>query len=166
MILKWPETAKPATVYNNYIIVEDLFPTLLDMAQVKDRQTIQEVDGVSFMHALKDSIPKNNNTRSLYWHYPHEWGVPGPGMGASSTIRKGDWKLIYFHADSRMELYNIKNDIGEYRNLANSNKSKVRELAGELEDYLTSIKAQMPTYKSTGEIVPMPYASLTAKGKK
>lgn len=166
MIVKWPETAKSSTTYNDYIIVEDLFPTLLDMAQVKDRQTIQQVDGVSFISVLKDSTFKNSNTRSLYWHYPHEWGVPGPGIGASSGIRKGDWKLIYFHADSRIELYNIKNDIGEYQNLVNSNKSKVRELAKELEDYLTSIEAQMPSYKSTGEIVPMPYTFLTAKRKR
>jgi arylsulfatase A-like enzyme len=83
--------------------------------------------------------------RAFVWHYPNNWGPKGPGIGASSTIRKGDWKLIYYHADQRYELFNIAEDVSETRNLASHQAQRSAELAGELRRYLESVGAQMPT---------------------
>ena len=94
--------------------------------------------------------------RMLFWHFPNNWGPTGPGIGASSTIRNGDWKLIYFYEDKRFELYNINDDIGELNNLAVTNPDKVKDMARDLGEYLRSIDAQRPTYKATGKIAEWP----------
>ena len=79
-----------------------------------------------------------------------------PGIGAFSAIRKGDWKLIYYHLDQSFELFNIKEDIGETQNLVDQNASKLKELALQLSDYFEKEKAQMPANKHTGEMIPLP----------
>lgn len=55
-----------------------------------------------------------------------------------------------------MELFNIGEDIGEQRNIAEKNPKKVKELAKVPSDYLREVDAQMPTFKSTGKKVPYP----------
>ena len=161
MIVKWPGVTTAASVCNDYLIIEDFFPTILEMTGVKQAKTIQPVDGISFLPLLKQQqVP---NGRKLYWHYPNNWGASGPGIGASSTIRKDDWKLVYFHQDGRFELFNIREDIGEHNDLSLQNPQKVKELAKDLEEYLVSIDAQMPTYRSTEKTVPYPYTRLLSR---
>ena len=94
--------------------------------------------------------------RNLYWHFPNNWGPTGPGIGAISTIRSGDWKLIYYYRNQSFELFNIKNDIGELKNMANTYPDKVKKIATALGSYLKSVDAQRPTMKSSGELVPFP----------
>jgi arylsulfatase A-like enzyme len=94
--------------------------------------------------------------RSLYWHFPNHWGPKGPGIGPSSTIRQGDWKLIYYHADSSYELFNLAADLGEQRNLAASEPEIRERLAGQLARFLASVDAQMPTVRASGEMVALP----------
>ena len=56
---------------------------------------------------------------AIFWHYPHygnQGGTPG------SSVRAGDCKLIEFFEDGRLELYNLANDIGEERNLAEAHR--------------------------------------------
>ncbi|MCG2460727.1 sulfatase [Flavobacteriaceae bacterium F89] len=154
MIVKWPGITAMNTLTDQQVIIEDFFPTVLEMAGIKNKPTVQKVDGQSFVPILEGQKPNEN--RTLVWHYPNEWGVSGPGIGASSTVRKGDWKLIYFHADQHLELYNIVDDIGELHNLAATEPDKLKVLAKVLSDYLREVKAQMPVEKATGKIVPYP----------
>ena len=158
MLVKWPGTTQPSSVTDSKVIIEDFFPTILEMAGISNAETVQEVDGISFTSVLKGS--KNDKNRSLFWHYPNNWGPSGPGIGATSTIRKGDFKLIYYHIDQRFELFNIAEDIGETSNLAESNKEKLEDLAKELSDYLRSVEAQMPMYTETNTQVPWPDEAL------
>ena len=155
MIVRWPGVTTPASVCNRAVIIEDFFPTILQMAGVTGAKTRQTVDGVSFVPLLEhaENHPKD---RALFWHYPNNWGPKGPGIGASSTIRAGDWKLIYYHADQRYELFNIAEDLGETHNLAGQQARRVAELAGKLRCWLESVGAQMPTNKQTGKPVPLP----------
>jgi len=155
MIVSWPgiTTAKSAT--DRYLIIEDFFPTILEMAKVKNYQTVQQVDGQSFVPILKNA-PGLKNERPLFWHVPNNWGPTGPGIGAASTIRKGDWKLIYYHSDQSFELFNITEDIGEATNLEIEKPEIKKQLATELGKYLRSHDAQMPTFKETGLQVPWP----------
>ena len=120
---------------------------------------IQKIDGESFTSVLEDA--GYQGIRPLYWHYPNQWGPEGPGIGAASAIRKGDWKFIYFHSDRRMELYNLQEDIGETTNLLDQNKDKAIELAKNLSDHLKAVDAQMPIDKSTGEVVAYPSVLLS-----
>jgi arylsulfatase A-like enzyme len=155
MIVKWPGKVKPGTRCSDYLIIEDFFPSILEMAGIKKYSTVQTVDGKSFVPMLLKT-GSTSQARDLYWHFPNNWGPTGPGIGTTSTIRSGDWKLIYFYEDSHFELYNIADDIGELNNLAAQQHAKVRELAIKLGKYLRTVKAQRPQYKSTGKPVPWP----------
>ena len=151
MIVKWPGKVKPGSKCNDYLIIEDFYPTIIEMAGIKDYSTVQKVDGRSIVPMLLQSGTTSSG-RKLFWHFPNNWGPTGPGIGASSTIRNGEWKLIYFYEDKRFELYNINEDIGELNNLAASQPDKVREMAKDMGNYLRSIDAQRPSYKATGKV--------------
>lgn len=155
MLLKWPGVTPAQSVNDNYLIIEDFYPTILEMAGIKDYQTPQVIDGKSFVDLIKDPRPKDQN-RPLYWHYPNEWGPTGPGIGAFSAVRQGDWKLIYYHDEENFELFNINEDIGETQNLAAIEKSKLAELALELSNYLKEVDAQMPAHRESNEQVAWP----------
>jgi arylsulfatase A-like enzyme len=155
MIVRWPGKVQPGTRCSDYLIIEDFFPTILEMAGIKNYTTVQQVDGKSFIPMLLHTVNRSTG-RDLYWHFPNNWGPTGPGIGATSTIRSGDWKLIYFYEDGHFELYNIQNDIGELNNLAGQQPAKVKEMALKLGKYLRSVNAQRPLYKSTGKPVPWP----------
>ncbi len=155
MIVKWPGTVETGSKCDDYLIIEDFFPSILEMAGIQDYNTIQHIDGKSFVPMLLREGSTANN-RALFWHYPNNWGPTGPGIGASSTIRYGNWKLIYYHADRNFELFNISQDIGEANNLAEENPVKLKELAEKLTDYLKTVNAQMPLDKRTGKNVEWP----------
>ena len=59
-------------------------------------------------------------------------------------MRRGDWKLIEFYEDNRLELYNLKDDIGETRNLVNRHPEQARVLHELLRKWRTSVNAAMP----------------------
>ena len=156
MIVKWPAFVKPASVTKQPVIIEDFFPSILEMAGIKNYKTIQQVDGKSFVSILKNPN-LNRSDRFLIWHYPNNWtGTDGPGINYFSAIRLGDWKLVYSMRTKTLELYNLKADIGEQNNLAAQFPDKVKNLATLLTQQLKKADAPMPTYKETGKIVPWP----------
>lgn len=155
MIVKWPGRVEEKTKNSECVIIEDFFPTILDIARADNYKTVQQVDGKSFIPMLKQKESASID-RCLYWHFPNKWGPVGPGIGATSTVRKNDWKLIYYYHDQRFELFNIKEDIGELTNLAETEPVRVQELATNLGGYLRSVDAQRPTLKSSGQLVPFP----------
>ncbi len=159
MLVKWPGRAAPNTISDKKVIIEDFYPTILEMAGIETVETVQTIDGRSFVPVLTEEKERETNEeRPLFWHYPNEWGPDGPGIGASSAVRKGDWKFIYFHADRSMELFNLKLDIGETKNLVSENPEKARDLAAVLTLFLKEVKAQMPIDRSTGEQVEYPFS--------
>ena len=159
MIAYWPDVTIPNSKSDKYLIIEDFFPTILEMAQIKRYHTVQHIDGVSFVPLLKGT-GDSSKKRSLYWNFPNGWGKPGPGFGASCTIRKGDWKLIYYYGMQKKELFNIAEDISEKQNLVDKYPDMVRKLSKELSIYLRQKKAQRPSFKDTGELVPWPDGTL------
>lgn len=155
MIVKWPGKVKAKSTCNEYLIIEDFFPSIMEMAGIKTYSTPQIIDGRSFVPMLLNQ-DTTTNKRDLFWHFPNNWGPTGPGIGATSTIRSGNWKLIYYYATQRIELFNIHEDIGEQHNLADIMPEKANELACKLSNYLRSVNAQRPTFKADGKIVPWP----------
>jgi len=158
MIVKWPGVTPPGSVCRQPVIIENFYPTVLELAGVSDVERLTpKIDGVSFTDLLRQ--PRRPRAdRALYWHFPNHWEPKGPGIGPHSAIRQGDWKLIYYHADRRCELFNLADDLGETCNLARERPEIVRRLAGRLRDYLVEVKAQMPVEKRTGKPVPLPGA--------
>ena len=151
MIVKWPGVTEPGSICNDYLIIEDIFPTLLEIAGVsRYRQIGGKIDGVSFLPLLRGRAPREKD-RALFWHFPHCYDQP-----PYSAIRKGDFKLIYFHIDQRIELYNLRDDISESENLAEHRRDIVKDLADRLTRFLEDCNADMPLMKSTGMPVPLP----------
>ena len=126
------------------------------MAGIDMPKTPQHIDGVSFMPLLTDVGADPSLHRPLYWNFPNNWGPTGPGIGATCTIRNGDWKLIYYYETANYQLYNIKQDIGEQHNLAAQHPEIKAELAQQLARYLRSVNAQRPVFKATSRPAPWP----------
>lgn len=164
MLVYWPGVTRPGTVSHQYLNIEDFFPTLLEMAGVQRYQTVQKIDGKSFLPYLKDPSKKDNE-RVLTWHFPSNWGqgastvkknykgrtVEDLGMGPASAVRKGEWKLIYFYGTGKYELYNLANDLKEQKDLAKSNPGKAKEMISLLNRELEIQQAQFPADIKTGK---------------
>ena len=156
MIVKWPGVVNPQTVAHQYVMIEDFFPTILQMAKVKNYNTVQTVDGKSFIPILKNPNYADPS-RALIWHMPNKWTTKdGPGINYFSAIRKGKWKLVYDMRNGKNELYDLKNDIGEEHDLSLTYPDKVKELAKILSDQLRKWNSPMPSFKSSGKQVPLP----------
>ncbi len=153
MIVSWPGQRASGKI-EQPVIIEDFFPTILEMAGIEQWETVQDIDGISFAGLLEGK--KMDYSRPLFWHYPNFWGPSGPGIGPSSTIRKGDWKLIYYHDKRDFELFNLAKDIGETKNMYKEKAEIADSLARILGDYLRSVKADMPYDSSLNDNVPWP----------
>jgi arylsulfatase A-like enzyme len=138
MIIKWPVVVKPGTVCHEPVISNDFYPTMLEMAELPLRPD-QHIDGLSLVPLLRRTGTLNRN--ALCWHYPHYANQGGRPAGA---VRAGDYKLIEFYEDNHVELYNLKDDIGEKGNLAQKMPEKAAELQKILHDWRKSLNAQMP----------------------
>lgn len=151
MIVSWPGVVKPGTRCNDYLMIEDFYPTILEMAGIEMPDTPQAIDGVSFMPLLTGKGANPSDNRALYWNFPNNWGPSGPGIGATCAIRKGDWKLIYYYEDGHKELFKVSEDIGEQLNLAAQEPAVTQALSVQLGKYLRSVDAQRPIFKATGK---------------
>ncbi len=97
----------------------DVLPTLAEWAGVKSLPA--DVDGVSLAQLITKQVPLPD--RPLYWHYPHYH--PG-GATPYSAIRDGNYRLVEFFEDDRVELYNLKNDVSEKSDLASAEPRRPR----------------------------------------
>jgi len=116
----------------------DFYPTLLEMAGL-DLIPEQHCDGVSILPLLKGE--GHLDREAIFWHYPHygnQGGTPG------SSVRAGDYKLIEFFEDGRLELYDLREDIGENRNLAEEKPGLTARLKGMLEEWRVRVEARIP----------------------
>lgn len=154
LIVKWPRVTQPGSVCETPIITPDFFPTLLEVAGLSSSpQSV--LDGESLVPLLRQSGKLKRD--AIYWHYPHYH--PG-GATPYSAIRDGDWKLIEFFEDNRVELYNLKDDIGEQANLAAKWPQQAKQLRERLQAWRQQVGAQMPTpnpdYAAVGNGPPPP----------
>jgi arylsulfatase A-like enzyme len=147
LIVRWPGVVAAGSVCETPVISVDFFPTLAEIAGAK---TPERRDGVSFVPLLRD--PRARLEReAIYWHFPG-YLEAGQGRGTWRTtpagaIRSGDWKLIEFFEDGRLELYNVKEDIGERRDLAASDPTRRDALHGKLLAWRKAVNAPMPAAK-------------------
>ncbi len=159
MIVSWPGVADRASVNDVPVIIEDFFPTILEMAGLKNYETLQAVDGRSFV-GLLTGAESLDDCRDLVWHFPNVWdGIAldkNLGYGSTSAIRCGDYKLVYWYFDGSKELYNLREDIGEENDIAEENPEVVDELSRRLSEYLREAGAQRPSLRSDGSACPWP----------
>jgi arylsulfatase A-like enzyme len=136
LLIRWPGRTKPGCVCNVPVSSVDFYPTILEMAGL----SVPPCDGVSLIPLLQQAGSLKRD--ALYWHYPHYSNQGGKPGGA---IRKEHYKLIEFYEDGRLELYNLKDDIGEKTNLVSHMPQKANEMRDMLHAWRKAVDAQMPT---------------------
>jgi arylsulfatase A-like enzyme len=137
-IAVWPEVIPQGEKCDVPVISYDVLPTVLAAVSGTEVKS-QGIDGESLMPLLtqKDLIKRG----AIYWHYPHYH--PGSATPYSAT-REGDWKLIEFYEDSRVELYNLRRDPGETQNMAEVDGDVTERLLKQLHQWREDVGAQEP----------------------
>jgi arylsulfatase A-like enzyme len=153
-IFRWPGKI-PKGQSEQPITSVDLFPTLLELAGARPPQD-QSVDGVSLVKHLTSGGKEKLNRDAIYWHFP---GYLGAGENSWRTtpvgaIRSGDWKLLEYFEDGRLELYNLRDDLSEKQDLAPKFPDRAQELRSKLLAWRKSIDAPMPTMNSSARNSP------------
>lgn len=151
-IVRWPGVTKAGSNCGEPTIHVDVYPTLLELAAAA--RPSQTLDGESLAPLFRDSAARLKRD-AIFQHFP---GYLGAGRGfwrttPVSLVLSGDWKLMEFLEDGRLELYNLKDDIGETRNLAAELPDRTKELHDRLVAWRTEVNAPMPT-KNSGEAAP------------
>ncbi len=145
-IFRWPGRIKAGTVCEEPIISVDLFPTLAALsgaAAPKD----EPLDGVNIQPLLESGGTAKLGRDALYWHFPGYLGS-GPNIWRTTpagAIRVGDYKLVEFFEDGRLELYNLREDVGQKHDLARERPELLRQLHAKLAAWRQEIQAPMPT---------------------
>jgi arylsulfatase A len=137
-IVVWPGVTPPGSDSESPISSVDLFPSILEMAGLA-LPANRAIDGESLVPLLTQRGTLQRS--ALYWHYPHysnQGGMPG------GAVRSGDLKLIEFYEDGRRELYDLRHDPSESRDLAGERAGDVQRLASMLADWRKSVAAQVP----------------------
>jgi arylsulfatase A-like enzyme len=161
-IVRWPGVTKPGSTCEVPTIHVDIFPTMLELTgSPKPRQVL---DGESLVKLFRDPAAKLQRD-AIYQHFPGYLGS-GPGLWRTtpvSLIQTGDWKLMEYLEDGKLELYNLRDDLGETKNLAADMPDKTKELHARLIAWRKEVNASMPT-RNVGPAVP-DTAKKKAKGK-
>ena len=140
LIVRQPGKKNAGAQPTDYVLSTDLYPTFLDLADLPLRPG-QHSDGRSFEDLLVETRT-HKAPRRLYWHYPH---YHGSAWTPGAAIRDGDWKLIEFYHYGNVELYNLKDDPGEAKDLATRFPGRTNELRQRLRDWQEKMGAKMPT---------------------
>lgn len=161
-IVRWPGTVRPGSKCDVPIINIDLYPTFLAAAgaEVPEGKTL---DGESLLPLLTGSGELSR--QSIFWHFPGY--LDGPVIRGRdpvfrtrpvSVIRQGDWKLHLYHEEwqldggreqlatnNAVELYNVAEDVGERKNIANENTERRDKLLGDLLGWFDHADALLPS---------------------
>lgn len=137
LIVRAPGVTRPATVCDTPVISPDFYPTLLELAGLSPLPN-QHVDGVSFVPLLRGA---DLGRGPIFWHYPH-YGNQGGAPGGA--VREGDWKLIEWYEDGRLELFDLRRDLSEQLNLASEQPARAKQLQVKLHAWRKFVGARMP----------------------
>ena len=165
-IARWPGIVKPGTTCDTPAIHVDIFPTLLDVAGA-NKIDDQPRDGESLVPLLRNNHATLKRD-AIYQNFP---GYLGAGKDSWRTtpvglIQMGDWKLMEYLEDGRLELYNLRDDIGETKNLAATMPDKAKELHARLVAWRKDVNAPMPTKNEGSAAADTAKKKGKGKGKK
>lgn len=139
LVIRWPSVAPAGSVCREPVVSVDLYPTILALTGARgDAKHNAAVDGADITPLLRQTGKPARD--AIYWHYPHYNVLPQTPYGA---IRQGDYKLIEYDEDQRIELYNLKDDLGETTDLAGKTPQLAGALRARLATWRQSVGAQM-----------------------
>lgn len=160
-IVVWPGKIKPGTTNGAFLQSTDFYPTLLAMCGLKPRADLK-LDGFDQSGMLTGQTAPRDR---VFCHFPHgsdKQAEAIPGFKPGTYVRKGDWKLIRFFGDNddgsdRLELFNLKDDLGEAKNVAAENPAIARELNELITAFLRDTDAVVPVRNpGYGKVVAAP----------
>ena len=147
LIVKWPGHIEAGSISHAHVSSIDIPPTIAAACGVS---ITEPLDGVSILPVLRQS--GKLAPRPLYWHYPHyanQGGKPG------GVVLDGDYKLIEFYEDGRLELFNLADDLRESTNLVDRQPRRAKRMAAQLAEWRRDVDADMlkpnPGYKPDGQ---------------
>ena len=138
MIVKWPGQGAVGTISDVPVTGTDFYPTILEMAGLPLKPE-QHTDGVSLAPLVKGETALDRD--AIYWHFPHysNHGMQSPG----GAIRSGDFKLLEYFENGTVQLFNLKDDIGETTDLAKSLPQTANALRAKLHAWRDEVGANM-----------------------
>jgi arylsulfatase A-like enzyme len=140
LIILWPGVTKAGSISHEPVVLTDLYPTMIAAAGLVPTSGDSQFDSIDLLPLVENSdtiLPRD----ALYWHYPHYYSNTSP----VSSMRTGEWKLLEYLEDNRLELYNLHEDPGEQNNLVNSMPERTAKLHHKLNSWRMRVNAQMPT---------------------
>ena len=145
MIVVWPGKVAPGTTSDAVVQSSDFFPTLLELTRLPQPAGLK-FDSASIAPALRGEVLARE---AIYSHFPHGGRSDIDGFRPGTWVRRGEWKLIRFYADNddgsdKLELYNLKDDISETKNLAAEKPGLAQELNALITKFLTDTAAVVP----------------------
>ncbi|MCL3780419.1 hypothetical protein EMN47_08440 [Prolixibacteraceae bacterium JC049] len=152
-MIVWAPGKVAANSQNNTPVMGfDFFPTLVELAGDKPEKYKLDGESITPLLAGKNQLKRD----AIFWHFPAYLegyrGIKYPedltrGFRAvpSSAMRKGDWKLIENFEDGSLQLFNLKEDLNEQHNLAQSHPKKAKKLLKELRKWRAKTKSPVPT---------------------
>jgi arylsulfatase A-like enzyme len=141
LIVKLPGRAKAGLEIDEPVVSTDLYPTILELAGLPLRPE-QHVDGVSLKPLLSGGA-EGLEREAIYFHYPHYHHINS--MGPAGAVRMGDYKLVEVFETGKVELYNLREDIGEQNNLSQSMPELTAKMTKMLHGWREHSGAAMPT---------------------
>jgi len=157
LIVHWPKVTAAGKRNATPVIIEDIFPTFLEMARLE----APENDGQSWLPILTGNTAPPEKPRELLWHYPNFYHLP-----PFSSLRLGNWKLLYWHKNQKLELFNLSTDIGEKTNLADQHPDRLYDMAKRLTRQLKEKEAHFALIKEAGKPIPFPDEALDLQTRK
>jgi arylsulfatase A-like enzyme len=147
LIVHWPGKGQQGKVCDVPVISTDFYPTILEMAGVP-LEPKRHADGVSIAPLVKGAGTLDRE--AIYWHFPHysNHGMQSPG----GAIRAGDYKLLEYFERNTLQLFNLREDIGEQNDLSQAEPGKAAELRSMLHGWRDRVSARM--MKPNPEYVP------------
>lgn len=127
LIALWPGKIKAGSVTHHVSAFWDFLPTFAELAGVGYQGP---TDGISILPTLLGQPRKQKQHEFLYWEF-HE-------RGSKQAVRMGEWKAVRFGTQGKLELYNLKEDIGEKNNLAGHHPDVVTRI----ENYLKTARTE------------------------
>ncbi|MBI5774284.1 MAG: sulfatase [Verrucomicrobia bacterium] len=138
LIVRWPGVTPRGVECDEPVVLMDLFHTLRDSGALASGPA-SIADGIDLAPLLKNPATKLNRD-ALFFHYPHYYETTTP----VSAVRAGDWKLLEYLEDNRVELFNLKDDPAEKTDLAARQTDKASDLRQRLHAWRESVGAAMP----------------------
>lgn len=146
LIARWPGKIAPGKVNDHVSAFWDFLPTVSELIGAP---VPGQVDGISYLPALLGK--KQPQHQFLYWEffnttYNKAENGPRKTFLTQQALRMGDWKAIRTNLNkdpaAPLELYNLKADVGETRNVAAQHPEVIRQM----ESYLAGARSDSPYF--------------------